>query len=357
MAEGIEELTLSPPGKLLQQKRRELNMSTGEVASMLLLSKTQIKAIESGDHEDLASATYVIGYWRNYARLLRIDIDDSIKAFKGSIDGSHKSTIRIRDNHRQAHSHQEKSRKLTAIGFLILAILCLIAIWFWQNPETSPFTGWREEPIQGTGQAAVESMKPSAEAAAPAELQTQDSLPQSVLPEPNFLEKGTELPSLILQESVEEAVPEPIGEAVEEPIEETGGGEPQSDPAGAENHDLTPVSTMPGPQDRNVSFIPAEERLVDTSGPVPDEAEFLTIHVLEQSWLDVRDYGGDKLIFRIARAGEVVKLAGSPPFAVFVENFEDVRIMYLGEQVAIQPYVEGEQYARFLLGRKAETGQ
>ncbi len=337
MTEGIEEFALSPPGQLLQQRRQELNMSIGEVASILLLAKTQIKAIESGDHQDLASATYVIGYWRNYARLLKIDIDDSINAFKDSIDSTHQSTIRIRDNHRRAYSHQEKSRKLTAIGFLILAILCLIAIWFWQDSEISPFATWRSQPIQGADRTSVQNMESPAEPEVPAALQTGSGLSQSVLPEPNFMDRGAEMPGSIPQGSADDGL---------------WGGIPE-----IEDDGISPAAVDTVLQGRDIAFMPAEERFVDPSGPGPDGSELLTIHVIENSWLDVRDYNGEKLIFRTARAGEVVRLAGPPPFAVFVENFENVRIVYLGEQVPMTPYADGEQYARFLLGKDAETEQ
>lgn len=360
MTDGIEEFTLLPPGQLLQHKRRELNLSTGEVASMLLLSKTQIKALEAGDHQDLASVTYVIGYWRNYARLLKIDIDDSIKIFKDSIDEDSHSTTRIRDNHRQAHSHQEKSRKLTAISFLVLAILCLIAIWFWQSSlDDSPFIDWQESLIQDTDQSSAPDGDSPVELPVTEQTQTANSLPQSVLPEPNFLERGTDLPT-ITRKPVDDVLQSDVPDDSDVP--EVSDASEVSDVSditdGVAEDTIDTASTQPASEDVDASSrMPLDERIADTATFLTSSANVLKINVLQNCWLDVRDQSGEKLIFRTAEAGELVTLTGLPPFAVFVENSEYVSIEYLGKSVPIEPYVDNERYARFLLGEAAESGR
>ena len=86
-----EETILRPeqnygPGNVLRAKREEYEWSVDAVAEALHLSTTSVKAIEADRYEDLPGATYVMGYWRSYARLLGIDIEDTIEANKQNLN-------------------------------------------------------------------------------------------------------------------------------------------------------------------------------------------------------------------------------------------------------------------------------
>ncbi|MBV6475445.1 MAG: DUF4115 domain-containing protein [Rhodocyclaceae bacterium] len=61
------------PGAMLRMAREARGMATTEVAAALKMSPRQIEAIEAEDFSRLPGATFVRGFIRNYARLLKID--------------------------------------------------------------------------------------------------------------------------------------------------------------------------------------------------------------------------------------------------------------------------------------------
>ena len=74
------------PGNVLRAKREEYEWSIEAVAEALHLSTHSVKAIEGDRYDELPGATYVIGYWRSYARLLGIDIEETIEVNKRNLN-------------------------------------------------------------------------------------------------------------------------------------------------------------------------------------------------------------------------------------------------------------------------------
>ena len=79
----------------------------------------------------------------------------------------------------------------------------------------------------------------------------------------------------------------------------------------------------------------------------------LAVTIDQQTWLDIRDVTGEKLVYRTVEAGEGLQLVGTPPFYVFIGTVEGVEIDYLGEPVEYEPD-EGGVFARFRVGNIPE---
>lgn len=62
------------PGAMLRMARESRGMSIAEVAATLKMSPRQIEAIEAEDFSRLSGATFVRGFIRNYAKLLKVDV-------------------------------------------------------------------------------------------------------------------------------------------------------------------------------------------------------------------------------------------------------------------------------------------
>ncbi len=62
-------------GKILSEKRHEWDMSIQEVASSLNLGVDSIEALEADDYDKLPGTTFVKGYIRSYAKLLKLDVE------------------------------------------------------------------------------------------------------------------------------------------------------------------------------------------------------------------------------------------------------------------------------------------
>lgn len=69
----IEAHAAPGPGVLLRMAREARGTTVAEVAAALKLSPRQIEAIENEDFSRLSGATFIRGFVRNYAKLLKID--------------------------------------------------------------------------------------------------------------------------------------------------------------------------------------------------------------------------------------------------------------------------------------------
>ncbi len=68
-----EERRSAGAGALLRMAREARGISVAEVAAALKLSPRQIEAIENEDFSRLSGATFIRGFVRNYAKLLKVD--------------------------------------------------------------------------------------------------------------------------------------------------------------------------------------------------------------------------------------------------------------------------------------------
>ena len=65
-------------GGMLRSAREAAGLSIDAVAQQLKLAPRQVKAIEEEDFSHLPGRTFVRGFVRNYARLVRLDTDTVI---------------------------------------------------------------------------------------------------------------------------------------------------------------------------------------------------------------------------------------------------------------------------------------
>jgi len=67
-------------GALLVAAREASGLSIDAVAQQLKLAPRQVRALEEGDYGHLPGRTFVRGFIKNYARLLRLDPDEVLRA-------------------------------------------------------------------------------------------------------------------------------------------------------------------------------------------------------------------------------------------------------------------------------------
>ena len=67
-------------GALLRSAREASGMTIDAVAQQLKLAPRQVRALEEGDYTHLPGRTFVRGFMRNYARLVRLDAETVLGA-------------------------------------------------------------------------------------------------------------------------------------------------------------------------------------------------------------------------------------------------------------------------------------
>lgn len=104
---------------------------------------------------------------------------------------------------------------------------------------------------------------------------------------------------------------------------------------------------------QNTAIATALSALENETQPQFDvaSANWLILEISEQTWLDVRDKTGEKLIYRTVEAGNTIELQGEPPFAIFIGSSTGVDVEYLGKPVEFEAHSSG-LFARFLVGQQ-----
>jgi cytoskeleton protein RodZ len=91
--------------------------------------------------------------------------------------------------------------------------------------------------------------------------------------------------------------------------------------------------------------------------PLDDDTPIskMVIEYQKDSWTEVDDNAGRRLVYGLMRAGQTIELKGEAPFKVFLGLAEGVTIHYNNDLFDFSPFRRGE-VARFRIGR-AEHNQ
>lgn len=137
------------------------------------------------------------------------------------------------------------------------------------------------------------------------------------------------------------AVPEAAPTPPPEPIAPPPRAQPEPTPA-------APVAAPEKPVERPAPVTPVRETPIIEIDPNAPRAR-LVLYVTDESWADVRDARGQRLIYETVPAGRVVTLDGVPPLQVFLGNAEGVRVELNGRNYDVSRHKRG-QVARFTVG-------
>lgn len=88
---------------------------------------------------------------------------------------------------------------------------------------------------------------------------------------------------------------------------------------------------------------------IPSNAPVQAAKKAIVLTLTGDSWVDLQDSTGKRLIYDLLQAGKVREISGTPPFRVFLGNAKNVRIEYNGQLIDIEQHRRGN-LARFQIG-------
>jgi len=276
-------------GKRLSSARGALNLSREEVAKELRLGVEVIIALEEEDYEQLGVPIFVTGYLRNYARLLRIPVEPLLAAY-GQIQVEVPTLVA--DAARKPSPSY--SKLIVKVATLLIVLVLIAGIVSWIQNQDFDFSTLLSSPSETVNEQSVETMP---------------ALPELGTPD--------EAPSL---------EPAPTASSEE------------------------PVASSPPPALEISSEPPSPPVQAESTDEVSNQA---LISVSEDSWVEIEDADGKRLIYELLRAGKQYQTIGKAPFKVFLGNAKAVRIEYNGEPIEVDKYRRGN-LARFRLGAAGE---
>jgi cytoskeleton protein RodZ len=272
----------------LRNARLAQDLTLEQLATELRIEARQLDALEQNRFEQIGVPVFIKGYLKQYGLRLGLDVPDLLALYYkqttlGDIEIQPNRTIKLRDE------RQITSWILAAV--VLLAVIVGLAAWWWNG---------------GFGAATAT---------------TGASVPAEAEPAPGPAAVEPELtPPPAQPIPVEDAQPPPPVDAP------TPDGLPAQSPA---------FAAVAAADDAD-----APARAVPVV-PIPLEFTFEA-----ESWAEVTDSRGERLLFGLNAAGRRVTVRGEPPFAIV-----------LGDANAVQLTVDGEPYEIPTTGRQGDLAR
>lgn len=264
------------PGVRLAEARRAQNLTPAEIARQLKLSVWQVEALEAGRYQQLPGRIFVRGFVRNYAKLVKLDPNELLRAAGDSLPQSVSRPERPPPQDIPFPARHPPRWPMLAATVAILVGVLVAYEFYWNEPE-----------LAGTQAASV--------APAPAARSKSESAPAPPQPagDTRTVQPEAEIP-------------------VAAAAQATQGGQPGSDPGALPEPDKPPK---------------AGERRV-------------RMDFDQESWVEIRDRNERVIFSQLNRPGTQQFVSGKPPFSVVVGNAHGVRLTYEDKPVDLASHTK-----------------
>lgn len=296
--EGGGEYAVPGPGMQLRMLREAAGLSLDDVSHHLKLARRQVVAIENDDHGALPGPTFVRGFIRNYARLLRVDPQPLLEAGGLAVppaDPVQPIARNVGELPLDDGAGVSWTRWLIPLG--LVAVLAGGIAVYEMSDVAIPMRKLRKDSTEpmvaspampSTGADATSGATPDAATSMPA--------------------PGAAMPNT--------APPTPAGTAPSTPAP-LAPANPAAPPAPA----VAPSSA---------------------AGPAPAGQVHLDIETAAASWIEVKDARGEILLSRNLPANSSHAVNGTPPLALRIGNVRAVQIRFNGAPVDLRPHSQRE---------------
>lgn len=309
-------------GRVLSRAAEQQGLTAADLASMLNLDVKTVRAVLEDRIEDTPGPVYVRAYLKTWAPTLGLDLD-VLLARHGCELGLQEECAPVRRETRPTLAVMEPER-VSSRWFVTLVWLIAIALLAVVLAALLP-----REWLDSNGH------NGRAEVGDRLEVVTQPvEVAPIEVPPPPTLAPAPEAPLL-------SAIDEPVAPAAPE----------EADPAVIEDDTPAPVA------ERDDAPVPAEEdpavaTETETEEAAPAPAATPGVRIATEggeSWVELTDARGDRLMFGTLAAGERRDFEGQPPFELVLGNPGVVRVEYQGASVDVSPSA-GRSTSRLTLG-------
>ena len=293
--------TPSPPppqtlGQALRNARLAQELTVEQISAELRIETRQLNHLENDRLEQIGPPVFVKGYLKQYGPRLGLDIRDLLALYykqttPADVQIKPSRTIKLRDE------RQITSWVVAAVVLLTVAVG--LAVWWWNGGSLA-------------------GVRPAARTTAPAAAASVAGAPQ---------------PSRATTEAAREPQSSPV-----------------SEPPVAEAADAGPAPASETPREQSAAARDgADEAPAEPSFTVP-----LVFTFDAESWAEVTDGRGARLVYGLNAAGRTVRVRGEPPFTVVLGNAGSVRLLVDGEPYDMPKPSRQDNLARFSVGLAEE---
>ncbi len=287
-------------GAKLTAARHQKGLSVEEVADQLRLRDWQIRALEDGQIADLIAPIYASGYINSYAQLLGMNREEL---------GELPTECYGEEPDLQSNYPAQGRGKLIAgrlahkfVYVLITAFIVLpILTWYGRGP--------------------LEALLPSAEKSAPEatviETLARPPAESAKQPDPELAATESEKPRSALASMA--PLPDVLGEIARVRDRQSREALGEADFEG-ESIELPDVPETTVPDDTGSGFV---------------------LTLLEESWVEVTDQTGERVLYDLLQPGSDYPLQGSAPFTLLIGNARGAQLSRSEQDIDLAEYTQG----------------
>ena len=340
-------------GQRFRAERERQEITLDDVMLDTRIPRQHIENIENDQFESMPSEGYLKGYIRNYSRYLKIDPEEMLELLSDS--GKHEEEL-VHSDHGKNRAAARFFRDFQGVGTIIgiaifsLAILCgAFAIWWFgfHSPRDDGSSSNTSEQSQHNELESASQSDPASQsngAAQPVPTFTSNS-PDDSLGFPS---------STVLDQSVSNQTDEDesllnLGSSALSSIGETSEGLRDSDgssefPLESDSPTIGGDTQTAGDQSGSVGDNGNGLIFEGSEGDVEEETEsehdLIFTFVDDDSYLAVTDATNSQLVRGVQEQGTEIKLDGEAPFRINIGNVNAVRMLFQGEEVALDQYTD-----------------
>ncbi len=311
-------------GERLSSARKARAISLEQAARTLHLDKTVVAALEAEQFEALGAAVFVKGHLRSYAELLGLSPDDVIEAYR-QLD----PTI---DELPATVEKQQWSERvnvaLWSFWAMVIVAALLVAVYLYEGATDREASRIRQQ------QLAPDEPALGVIGGTEAGQQEADPADETVPPPITDPVAGAATPLLATEDrGMADPVPEPV--PAPEPVA------PATETLAAPTGELT--ERAPTTQ----AFAVVKEPAISGLAAVNPRRTRLSLIFSEDSWAEITDATGRRILYGLQRAGTRRELSSEPPIGVFLGNAPGVEVLVDGSEYSISSGVRRGNIARF----------
>ena len=316
-------------GGTLRLAREKNGLTIQDIASRLKISPKQIIAIESDDFAALPEPTIVRGFIRNYAKLLKIDVEPLLDAYKVIVPDKSPYAFAIKPASNMKVSNYEKPK----IGRYIwggFAILVGLAAWlFYQNYVQKPSPSQPTEPTETIEQLPQPAL-PAAERleldAAPPNIITDPSLSPSSANElnANSVASAELTNALPISTSASTTAPAPANVLPSNSLQLTT--------------NVNAIGPSSGALSLNAESATAQPSI---DAPLTTGSTLIEFNANEETWISIVDANGRKVINKTISAKSRERFEVATPVEVTVGNATGLSMIVNNKAIELAPHTRG----------------
>lgn len=327
------------PGDRLQFARISIGLTLQDVANKMHLSESILSSLEENDFEDITAPIFVKGYLRSYARIVNLDENDIIQQYTSFYTDGDPPITSTSNTSPEINADDARVKWITWL--VILSLVALLSAWWWnryQQPAQPLSLDSTEQPTDVVLSSPIDSPATTGADLSP-DTQLDQALSQQVQQDLAVLSKQPAEEPVASTRSTEMLTAEDM-DAV--PVEAQSEEAPQVEPVD--------TAAMQELAETDISQPANEVNIEESPEPVMDD-EGLVVTVNADTWTDIRDADGKKLIYDLLRSGEKISVSGKTPMRAFFGNGYGVSMKYQGKDIDLSKVIRDDNTAKIKIGQ------